>query len=222
MMELLHAFIDIVLHLDRHLSELVRDYSFWVYAIVFLIVFCETGLVVTPFLPGDSLLFALGALAAIDSTGTLNAFLLWGLLVTAAVLGNETNFHIGRYIGPRAFSGSIRLLKKEYLLKTQEFYDKHGGKTIILSRFIPIVRTFAPFVAGIGLMNRRKFLIDNFIGAFAWVTIFIWSGYFFGNLPIVKENFGFVTIGIVLVSVLPIAYGLLQSKLEAKRGGPKP
>jgi len=213
MMELIAAFIDIVLHLDRHLTELVADYAGWTYAILFLIIFCETGLVVTPFLPGDSLLFALGALAAVDRTGTLNATALWVLLMAAAVLGNEVNFRIGRYIGPRAFSGSVRFLKREYLLKTQEFYDKHGGKTIILSRFIPIVRTFAPFVAGIGCMARRKFFIDNFIGAFAWVTLFIWGGYFFGNLPFIKSNFGLVTIGIVIVSVLPIAWGMVQSKL---------
>ncbi len=218
-MELIHAFVDIVLHLDRHLTELVAAYSIWVYAIVFLIVFCETGLVVTPFLPGDSLLFALGALAAVDSTGTLNAFLLWALLMAAAVLGNEVNFRIGRYVGPRAFSGSIRFLKKEYLQKTHEFYERHGGKTIVLSRFIPIVRTFAPFVAGVGSMSRVKFFRDNFLGAFAWVTLFIWGGYFFGNLPVVKNNFGLVTIGIVLVSVLPVAWALLQSKREAKGAG---
>jgi membrane-associated protein len=215
-MDLIHTFIDIVLHLDRHLTELIAAYSMWVYAIVFLIVFCETGLVVTPFLPGDSLLFALGALAAVDQTGTLNAFVLWALLTTAAVLGNETNFRVGRYIGPRAFTGSIRFLKKEYLQKTQEFYEKHGGMTIILSRFIPIVRTFAPFVAGIGLMPRAKFFRDNFVGGFAWVSLFVWGGYFFGNLPFVKNNFGLFTIGIVLVSVLPIVFGIVQSKLAAK------
>jgi membrane-associated protein len=215
-MELIHWFIDFVLHLDRHLTELVRDYSFWVYAIVFLIVFCETGLVVTPILPGDSLLFALGALAAVDETGTLNAWLLWGGLITAAILGNEVNFRVGRYIGPKAFTGSIRFLKKEYLQRTHEFYEKHGGKTLILSRFIPIVRTFAPFVAGVGNMSRAKFFRDNFIGAFAWVTIFIWGGFFFGNIPIIKENFGVVTIGIVIVSVLPVAWALVQSKFAKK------
>jgi membrane-associated protein len=218
-MELIHTFIDIILHLDRHLTELVAAYSIWVYAIVFLIVFCETGLVVTPFLPGDSLLFALGALAAVDTTGTLSATLLWVMLIFAAVLGNEVNFRIGRYIGPRAFTGSIRFLKKEYLQKTHEFYERHGGKTIILSRFIPIIRTFAPFVAGVGCMSRKKFFVDNLLGAFAWVTLFIWGGYFFGNLPIIKENFGFVTIGIVIVSVLPVAIALWQSKREQKPGG---
>lgn len=209
-MELITWFIDVILHLDRHLTELVADYHVWVYAILFLIIFCETGLVVTPFLPGDSLLFAAGALAAVDQTGTLNAPLIWVLLMVAAVLGNETNFRIGRAIGPRAFSGSIRWLKQDYMLRTQEFYERHGGKTIILSRFVPIIRTFAPFVAGVGCMQRRRFAAYNFGGAFAWVTIFIWGGFLFGNVPIIKDNFGIVTIAIVVVSLLPVAWGLLK------------
>jgi membrane-associated protein len=209
-MDLLHWFIDFILHLDRHLSELVAQYHFWIYAILFLIIFCETGLVVTPFLPGDSLLFAAGALAAIDSTGTLNALWLWVLLLIAAILGNEVNFRIGRAIGPRAFSGNLRWLKQEYLLRTQAFYDRHGGKTIVLSRFIPIIRTFAPFVAGVGMMRRRRFAAYNFVGAFAWMTIFIWGGYLFGNVPIIKNNFGIVTIAIIVVSVVPVIWGLLK------------
>ena len=209
-MELISWFIDLVLHLDKHLTELVANYHLWVYAIIFLIVFCETGLVVTPFLPGDSLLFALGALAAVDQTGTLHAPLIWLLLTVAAVLGNEVNFRIGRAIGPRAFSGGMRWLKQDYLIRTQQFYEKHGSKTIILSRFIPIIRTFAPFVAGVGQMKRRRFAAYNIVGGFAWVTIFIWGGYLFGNVPIVKQNFGLVTIGIVVVSVLPVVWGLLQ------------
>jgi len=209
-MELISWFIDLVLHLDKHLTELVANYHLWVYAIIFLIVFCETGLVVTPFLPGDSLLFALGALAAVDQTGTLHAPLIWLLLTVAAVLGNEVNFRVGRAIGPRAFSGGMRWLKQDYLIRTQQFYEKHGGKTIILSRFIPIIRTFAPFVAGVGQMKRRRFAAYNIVGGFAWVTIFIWGGYLFGNVPIVKQNFGLVTIGIVVVSVLPVVWGLLQ------------
>jgi len=208
-MELISWFIDLVLHLDKHLTELVANYHLWVYAIIFLIVFCETGLVVTPFLPGDSLLFALGALAAVDQTGTLHAPAIWLLLTFAAVLGNEVNFRVGRAIGPRAFSGGLRWLKQDYLIRTQQFYDKHGGKTIILSRFIPIIRTFAPFVAGVGQMKRRRFAAYNIVGGFAWVTIFIWGGYLFGNVPIVKQNFGLVTIGIVVVSVLPVVGGLL-------------
>ncbi len=218
-MELITWFIDVILHLDRHLTELVADYHVWVYAILFAIIFCETGLVVTPFLPGDSLLFAVGALAAVDQTGTLNATLIWALLIVAAVLGNETNFRIGRAIGPRAFSGSIRWLKQEYLLRTQAFYEKHGGKTIIVSRFVPIIRTFAPFVAGVGCMQRRRFAAYNFGGGFAWVTIFIWGGSLFGNVPRVKNNFGVVTIAIVVVSVLPVVWGLLSKKKEEAVSG---
>jgi membrane-associated protein len=208
-MELISWFIDVILHLDKHLTELVADYHIWVYLILFLIIFCETGLVVTPFLPGDSLLFAVGALAAVDQTGTLDATWVWILLTFAAVLGNEVNFRVGRMIGPRAFSGGLRWLKQEYLVRTQGFYEKHGGKTIILSRFIPIIRTFAPFVAGVGQMRRRRFAAYNVAGGFAWVTLFIWGGYLFGNVPLVKENFGLVTIGIVVVSVLPVVWGLL-------------
>ncbi|HKR33585.1 MAG TPA: DedA family protein [Steroidobacteraceae bacterium] len=217
-MELISWFIDVVLHLDKHLTELVADYHIWVYLILFLIIFCETGLVVTPFLPGDSLLFAVGALAAVDQTGTLSAVWVWVLLTFAAVLGNEVNFRIGRAIGPRAFSGGLRWLKQDYLLRTQQFYEKHGGKTIILSRFIPIIRTFAPFVAGVGQMRRRRFAAYNVVGGFTWVTLFTWGGYLFGNMPIVKENFGLVTIGIVVVSVLPVVWGLLskpKSQAEA-------
>jgi membrane-associated protein len=216
-MELITTFIDIVLHLDKHLTELVAAYSMWVYAILFLIIFCETGLVVTPFLPGDSLLFALGALAAVDQTGTLSATALWLLLMLAAVLGNETNYRIGRYIGPRAFSGSIRFLKQEYLLKTHAFYERHGGKTIVLSRFLPIFRTFAPFVAGVGHMAPARFFANNVLGAFLWVTIFIWGGYLFGNAPIVKDNFGLVTIGIIVVSVLPMVWGMLQARYAEQK-----
>jgi membrane-associated protein len=209
-MDLITWFIDLVLHLDRHLSDLVAQYHFWVYAILFVIIFCETGLVVTPFLPGDSLLFAAGALAAIDSSGTLNAVWLWLLLIGAAILGNEVNFRIGRAVGPRAFSGSIRWLKQDYLNRTQAFYEKHGGMTIVLSRFIPIIRTFAPFVAGVGMMRRRRFAAYNFGGGFAWVTLFIWGGYLFGNVPVIKGNFGIVTIAIIVISVLPVIWGLLK------------
>jgi len=215
-MALIHWFIDFILHLDRHLTELVAQYHYWVYGILFLIIFCETGLVVTPFLPGDSLLFAVGALAAVDTTGTLNAVPIWLMLMVAAILGNEVNFRVGRAIGPRAFSGTIRWLKQDYLLKTQAFYDRHGGKTIVMSRFIPIIRTFAPFVAGVGTMRRSRFAAYNFVGGTAWVTIFIWGGYLFGNVPVIKNNFGIVTILIVVVSVLPVVWGLL--KPAAKNG----
>ncbi len=209
-MELITHFIDFVLHLDRHLTELVAQYHIWVYAILFVIIFCETGLVVTPFLPGDSLLFALGALAAVDQTGTLSATWLWLLLMAAAILGNETNFRIGRLIGPRAFSGTIPWLKQDYMLKTQAFYEKHGGKTIVLSRFVPIIRTFAPFVAGVGSMRRRRFALYNIAGGFAWVSAFIWGGYLFGNVPLIKENFGIVTIVIIVLSLVPVAIGFLR------------
>lgn len=218
-MEFITWLIDFILHIDQHLEELVAQYHLWIYAILFLIVFCETGLVVTPFLPGDSLLFAVGMLAAADPSGTLDATIIWLLLIAAAILGNETNFRIGRMIGPRAFSGNIRWLKREYLLRTQEFYEKHGGKTIVLSRFVPIIRTFAPFVAGVGQMERRRFAAYNFAGGFAWVTIFIWAGYLFGNVPIIKDNFGLVTICIIVVSLLPVVWGLLKPAPAAKSSG---
>jgi membrane-associated protein len=209
-MELITWFIDFILHLDKHLTELIADYHIWIYAILFLIIFCETGLVVTPFLPGDSLLFAVGALAAVDASGTLDATTVWLLLIVAAILGNEVNFRIGRAIGPRAFSGTIPWLKQDYLRKTEAFYERHGGKTIVLSRFVPIIRTFAPFVAGVGEMRRRRFAAYNFAGGFAWVTIFIWGGYVFGNVPIIKNNFGVVTILIIVISLIPVAWGLLK------------
>jgi len=198
-------FIDFILHLDRHLVELVLRFDTWVYAILFLIIFAETGLVVTPFLPGDSLLFAVGALAAVDSSGTLNPLYAWLLLSAAAILGNSTNYAIGAAIGPRAFSGDVRFLKVEYLRRTEEFFDRHGGKTIILSRYVPIVRTFAPFVAGVGRMRYGRFQLHNCVGGITWVALFIWGGFLFGNIPIVKNNFGVVTIIIIVASLIPIA-----------------
>src|SRR5689334_958967 len=216
-MELLHTFIDVVLHLDRHLTELVAAYQYWVYGILFLIIFCETGLVVTPILPGDSLLFAVGALAAVDQTGTLNAVFIWVLLMAAAVLGNELNFRIGAFIGPRAFSGKIPLLKHEYLMKTHAYYERHGGMTIILSRFLPIIRTFAPFVAGVGAMRPAQFHLYNLAGGISWVSLFIWGGYLFGNIPLIKNNFGVVTILIIVVSLLPLLWGVLTSAREPRQ-----
>ena len=205
-MELIHWFIDVVLHLDRHLVELLAHYGIWIYAILFLIVFAETGFVVTPILPGDSLLFAVGALAAIDSSGNLQATVAWLLLAFAAILGNTVNYSIGRAIGPPAFSGKIRLLKVEYLRRTEAFFVRHGGMAIVLSRFVPIIRTFTPFVAGVGRMPYGKFQAYNIAGGLAWVTAFIWGGYLFGNIPLVKNNFGVVTLVIVVVSVLPIVW----------------
>src|SRR5262245_25070583 len=201
-----HWFVDIVLHLDAHLVELLRDYGFWVYLILFTIVFAETGLVVTPFLPGDSLLFAAGALAAVDTSGTLSAPLLSVTLIIAAVLGNTTNYHIGKWIGPAAFSGKIRFLKVEYLHRTEAFFARHGSMTIVLSRFVPILRTCAPFVAGIGSMPYALFQAYNIGGGLAWVLLLTWAGYFFGNIPFVKENFGLVTIGIIVASLIPVVW----------------
>jgi len=214
-LELIHWFIDVVLHLDRHLVDLMQQYGVWIYAILFLIIFSETGFVVTPFLPGDSLLFAVGALAAVDTSGTLTAPLASVLLAAAAILGNTLNYSIGRWIGPPAFSGRYRFLKVEYLRRTEEFFIRHGGKTIVLSRFVPIIRTFAPFVAGVGRMPYGRFQAYNIAGGVSWVMIFIWGGYLFGNIPIIKNNFGIVTILIVIVSLLPLAGALARSRRPA-------
>jgi membrane-associated protein len=209
-MELIAWFIDFILHLDKHLVELLRDFGPWIYLILFLIIFSETGLVVTPFLPGDSLLFAAGALAAIDTSNTLTAPLLSLVLAVAAITGNTTNYHIGKWIGPRAFSGQIRFLKVEYLQRTEAFFLKHGAMTIVLSRFVPILRTCAPFVAGAGRMPYGRFQAYNIGGGLGWVLSLTWAGYFFGNLPIIKENFGVVTIIIIVVSLLPVAWAALK------------
>jgi membrane-associated protein len=211
LLELLHAFIDVVLHLDKHLTELIATYHYWVYGILFLIIFAETGLVVTPFLPGDSLLFAIGALSAVDHTGTLNPVMLWIMLIVAAVLGNETNFRIGGFIGPRAFSGQFKWLKQQHLNSTHAFFEKHGSMAIVLSRFLPILRTFTPFVAGVGKMSAWHFHKFNLLGAFSWVTLFIWGGYIFGNVPLVKNNFGVVTISIVIITLIPLAWAAFKS-----------
>jgi len=209
-MELIRWFVDLVLHLDTHLVELLRDYHFWVYLILFAIVFAETGFVVTPFLPGDSLLFAAGALAAVDTSGTLTPVLLSVTLVVAAIAGNTTNYHIGRWIGPPAFSGKYRFLKVDYLKRTESFFAKHGSMTIVLSRFAPIIRTCAPFVAGVARMPYGRFQAYNVAGGLAWVLSFTWAGYFFGNIPFIKDNFGLVTIGIVVVSLIPVAWVALR------------
>ena len=202
--------IDLVLHLDRHLVELLVSYHLWIYPILFAVIFAETGLVVTPFLPGDSLLFAVGALAAVDSSGTLSAPLASLALAVAAVLGNTVNYGIGRAIGPPAFSGRYRFLKLEYLRRTEEFFRRHGGLAILLSRFIPIIRTCAPFVAGVGRMPFARFLGYNLAGGCAWVLLFIWGGYLFGNIPLVKRNFGLVTLAIIAASLVPLAVTLAR------------
>jgi membrane-associated protein len=209
-MELIAWFIDLILHLDDHLVELLRDYGPWIYVILFAIVFAETGFVVTPFLPGDSLLFAAGALAAIDTSNTLTAPMLSLVLVVAAITGNTTNYHIGRWIGPRAFSGQIRFLKVEYLQRTEAFFLKHGAMTIVLSRFVPILRTCAPFVAGAARMPYGRFQAYNVAGGLGWVLSLTWAGYFFGNLPIIKNNFGVVTILIILFSLLPVVWAAIR------------
>jgi len=215
-MEILFQLIDIFLHLDKYLTEIVTQYQQLTYILLFLVIFMETGFVVTPFLPGDSLLFAAGALSAIDGS-PLHVWLLVIVLGFAAVLGDTVNYWIGHYIGPKAFSENNRFLKKEYLDKTHAFYEKHGGKTIILARFVPIVRTFAPFVAGVGAMTYPKFITYNVIGGVAWVCLFTFAGYFFGNLPFVAENFSIVVIVIILISVVPMGYEYIKSRLEKRK-----
>lgn len=210
-MELLHTLIDLFLKLQDHLPRWEEAMGLWLYAVVFAIIFCETGLVVTPFLPGDSLLFALGTRAA-DPKSPLEFWTLFLLIFVAGVLGDAVNYWIGYWVGPRVFSSEkSRLLNKKHLLRTHAFYERHGGKTIILARFVPIVRTFAPFVAGIGRMGYLQFAIYNVVGALLWVGIFLPAGYFFGGLPWVKSNFSFVILGIIIVSVLPIAYELFAA-----------
>jgi membrane-associated protein len=210
MIELLQTFLDFFLHLDVHLVELLQQYGAWIYAILFLIVFAETGLVVTPWLPGDSLLFAVGALVAIDTSGTLQLPVVIGLLIVAAILGNTCNYAIGKHIGPPAFSGRYRLLRVEHLQRTEAFFAKHGGKTIVLSRFLPILRTFAPFVAGVGRMDYGRFQLFNVLGAVSWVLTFTIGGYLFGNIPIIRDNFGIVTLAIIVGSLLPVAWVALR------------
>ena len=200
-MEFISFIIDFVLHIDQHLLELVAAYGPWIYLILFLIVFAETGLVVTPFLPGDSLLFVAGAIAAM---GEMNVHLLVALLILAAVLGDAVNYAVGHFFGMKLFSNpDSRIFRRQYLDKTHDFYARHGGKTIILARFVPIVRTFAPFVAGVGRMTYRHFFSYNIVGALAWVLSFSYAGYFFGNLPVVKSNLSLLILAIIVVSVLP-------------------
>jgi membrane-associated protein len=206
-MDIIIYFIDFFVHLDKYLPTIIQSFGIWAYVIVFLVIFCETGLVVAPILPGDSLLFALGSLAAL---GALNIELLVILLCIAAIAGNTVNYTIGHFLGPKVFQyEDNRFFKKKYLVKTHQFYEKHGGKTIIITRFMPIVRTFAPFVAGIGAMTYPKFALYNIAGGVAWVCTFLLGGYFFGNIPSVKNNFSVVIIVIVILSVMPgfIEYG---------------
>ena len=215
MIEFIKSVLDFVLHIDQHLVDIVNDYQTWTYLILFLIIFAETGLVVTPILPGDSLLFATGAIIAKPETN-LSIVAMLGLLIVAAILGDLVNYHIGKYIGPKAFSGHYKFLKAEYLNKTHQFYEKHGGKTIIYARFIPIIRTFAPFVAGIGTMSYGKFASYNVVGGIAWVTSFLLLGFFFGSVPIIKQNFTYVIFLIILVSILPPIIEVIRHKKKSQ------
>jgi membrane-associated protein len=219
-MDLINWLMDLFLHLDVHLNDLSNSLGVWLYVVLFLIVFCETGLVVTPFLPGDSLLFAVGALAAIDQS-PLSMTLLIGLLIIAAVAGDAVNYAIGYRVGPKVFySEHSRLFNKKHLVETQMFYEDYGSFTIILARFVPIIRTFAPFVAGIGKMAYPKFFLYNVTGGIAWVTAFLLGGYFLGNTPMVKRNFHFVIVGIIIVSVMPAVFKFLMARKRLQEQEP--
>ncbi|CAA9344309.1 MAG: DedA protein [uncultured Cytophagales bacterium] len=214
-MEFLQQIVDVFLHLDKHLTAITSNYGTWTYLILFLVIFVETGVVVMPFLPGDSLLFAAGALAANPASG-LNVVLMMVLLFIAAFLGDTLNYTIGDYLGPRVFRRDYRFIKRAHLLRTQEFYDRHGGKTIIIARFIPIIRTFAPFVAGVGTMKYSRFISYNVIGGFLWVVAFTLLGYFFGNLPVVKKNFTLVIFAIIFLSILPPVFEYFKHKASRR------
>ena len=210
-MEQIKFLIDLFLHLDEYMANIISQYGTWTYAILFFVIFMETGFVVTPFLPGDSLLFAAGTFAAL---GSMNIYILLGLLIFAAILGDTVNYSIGHYLGERAYN--IKWIKREYFDKTHAFFEKHGGKTIFLARFVPIVRTFAPFVAGIGKMSYGYFITYNFVGGIVWVLLFTLAGYFFGNIPFVRQNFEFVIVAIILISVVPMAVEWWKARREAK------
>ena len=213
-MDIVYQFVDLLLHLDRHLSILIQDYGAWTYSILFLIIFCETGLVVTPILPGDSLLFAVGTFAAV---GALELEWVLLLLSIAAVAGDTVNYWVGAYVGPKVFHKEhVRFLNKEYLRRTHEFYERHGGKTIIIARFMPIIRTFAPFVAGIGRMTYGKFLSYNVIGGIVWICSFVLGGYYFGNIPVVKKNFTLVIFAIIVISIMPGIIEFLRQRRKIR------
>ncbi|QIK61229.1 DedA family protein [Dysgonomonas sp. HDW5A] len=217
-MEFIHFIIDFILHIDRHLLELVENYGVWVYAILFLIIFCETGLVVTPFLPGDSLLFVAGALAASNVTGDFNIIILNIILITAAILGDAVNYTIGRFFGEKLFSNpDSKIFKQSYLEKTHQFYEKHGGKTIILARFVPIVRTFAPFVAGMGHMGYKHFAAFNVIGGVIWVVLFTLLGYFVGTIEWVQQNLKLLMVAIIFLSIVPAIVEVIRERAKSKK-----
>ncbi|WP_221406877.1 DedA family protein [Dysgonomonas sp. HGC4] len=214
----MHFIIDFILHIDRHLLELVENYGVWVYAILFLIVFCETGLVVTPFLPGDSLLFVAGALAASNVTGDFNIIILNIILIAAAILGDGVNYTIGRFFGEKLFSNpDSKIFKQSYLEKTHQFYEKHGGKTIILARFVPIVRTFAPFVAGMGHMGYKHFAAYNVIGGVIWVVLFTLLGYFVGTIDWVQQNLKLLMVAIIFLSIVPAIVEVIRERAKSKK-----
>ena len=208
-------FLDLILHLDKHLPEIMAAYGSFIYGILFLVVFCETGLVVTPFLPGDSLLFACGALAA-AAPESMSIAIVTALFLVSSVLGDACNYMIGEKLGEKILKANTRLIKPEHVQKASDFYARHGHKAIFLARFVPIVRTFAPFVAGIGKMHYLTFAHYNVVGAIVWVAIFVGGGYFFGNIPVIKQNFTFVTLGIIVFSLLPVLYELVGKKLLGK------
>ncbi len=214
-MELIQYFVELFLHLDKHLNVIIQNYGVWTYLLLFVVIFCETGLVVTPFLPGDSLLFAAGTFAAL---GSLEVAWLFVLLSGAAIGGDTVNYWIGHYVGPKVFyKEDVPFLNKEYLERTHRFYEKHGGKTIIIARFIPIIRTFAPFVAGIGRMTYGRFISYNVFGGLAWIAIFLFGGYFFGNLPFVKRHFTIVILAIIFISVLPGVIEFLSHRYRSSQ-----
>ncbi len=213
MTDIIKGFLDFILHIDIHLQHWVIDYRAWTYLFLFLIIFCETGLVVTPFLPGDSLLFAAGTLAAMPGN-PLNLLVIIPLLIVAAFLGDNTNYFIGRILGSKVYDKDYKLIKKKYLVKTHSFYEKHGGKTLIIARFMPIIRTFAPFVAGIGTMRYLRFISFSIIGNISWVTLFASGGYFFGNIPVIRKNFTLAILGIIFISLLPMIIALIKNLSE--------
>jgi len=214
-MQLIESLIDFIIHIDKHLDAIISQYGTWTYLILFLIIFCETGLVVTPFLPGDSLLFAAGAFAA---RGSLNPYVVFVLLAIAAIVGDTVNYWIGRAIGPRVYERDYRFLKRKHLDRTHEFYEKHGGKAVILARFMPIVRTFVPFIAGVGAMTYGKFVTYNIVGGIVWIGLFVFAGYFFGNIPAVEKNFTLVVMAIIVLSVLPPIFEVVRSRRAGKAG----
>ena len=215
MLEILKNFLDIILHIDVHLQIWVTEYQTWTYLILFLIIFMETGLVVTPFLPGDSLLFAAGMVAALDGN-PLNIIVLIPLLILAAFTGDNTNYFFGKLLGQTVYEKNYRLIRREYLDKTHAFYEKHGGKTLIIARFMPIIRTFAPFVAGVGLMNYFRFISFSIVGNVLWVVSFSLAGFFFGNIPLVKNNFTMVILGIIFISLMPMMFAIVKNWMGKK------